>query len=120
MVTAYKAESKNEEIQDKVRTRAAVATDLGEGMAELGQQIARLMAALTKAGQGSNPSSAPRSSQRTGHGRSLNGSSIPSCPNSHSGRSVPGHTTPAHSLPTQCGTGAMELGVIARVTRGLG
>ena len=29
-------------------------------MAELGQQIARLMAAMTKAGQGSNPSSASR------------------------------------------------------------
>ena len=32
-------------------------------MAELGQQIAKLMAALTKAGQGSNPCSAPSSPQ---------------------------------------------------------
>ena len=60
MVTAHKAESENEEIQDKVRARAKVATDWKEGAAELRQQIARLMAALTKAGQGSNPSSTPR------------------------------------------------------------
>ena len=61
MVTACKAESENEEIWDKVRTRAIVATGSRDRMAELGQQIARLMDALTKAGQGSNPSSAPSS-----------------------------------------------------------
>ena len=57
MITTHKAETENEEIQDKVRARATVATDLGEGMAELEQQVAKLMAALTKAGQSSNPSS---------------------------------------------------------------
>ena len=69
MVTAHKAESKNEEILDKVRARAAVATDSVGGMAGLGKHIARLMAALTKAGQGSNPSSTPNSPQERGHGR---------------------------------------------------
>ena len=69
MVTAHKAENENEEIWDRVRARAAVATDLGEGMVELGQQIARLMAALTKARQGSNPSSAQSSPLERGHGR---------------------------------------------------
>ena len=68
IVTAHKTESKNE-IWDKVRASAAVATDLGEGVAELGQQIVRLMAALTKARQGSNPSSTPRSPQENGFGR---------------------------------------------------
>ena len=34
MVTTHKAESKNEEIWDKVRARAAVATHLGEGTVE--------------------------------------------------------------------------------------
>ena len=63
MVASHKAESENKEIQDKVRARAAVATDLGEGMAELGHQIAKLMAALTKAGECNNPSSAPSSLQ---------------------------------------------------------
>ena len=41
MVAAHKAESKNEEIQDKVRARATVVTDLGEGMVKLGQQIVK-------------------------------------------------------------------------------
>ena len=59
MVMAHKTESENEEIQDKVRARATVATDQGEGTAALGQQMAKLMTALTKAGQGNNPSSSP-------------------------------------------------------------
>ena len=63
MVATHKAVSEIEEIQDKVRAMATEATDLGEGMVELGQEIAKLMAALTKAGQGSNPSSMPSSPQ---------------------------------------------------------
>ena len=69
MVTVHKAENRNEEIWDKVRARATVATDSGEGAADLGQQRARFMAALTKAGQGSNPSSTPSIPQERGHGR---------------------------------------------------
>ena len=68
MVLAQKAESENEEIPDKVRPRAAVATDSGERTTESGQQIAKLMAALTKAGQGSNPASAPSSPRERGCG----------------------------------------------------
>ena len=73
MLVAHKAESKNEDIWDKVRARAAVATDVGEGMAELGQKIAKLMAALTRAGQGKSPSSAPSRSRERGHERGCNG-----------------------------------------------
>ena len=68
MVTAHKAESKNEEIWDKVRARATVDTDLAEEMGELGQQIAKFMMALTKAGQGNNPSSAPSTPGRDAMG----------------------------------------------------
>ena len=56
MVTAWKVKSENEETQEKIRARAVVTTELGEGMAEPGQQIAKLMAALTQTGQGSTPS----------------------------------------------------------------
>ena len=55
MVATCKMESENKEIWDKMRARAMVATDSGEGMAELGQQIAKLMATLTKAGLGKAP-----------------------------------------------------------------
>ena len=54
MVVTHNAESKNEEIWNKVRARAAVTTDSGEGTTELG-----LMAALARAGQSSSPASAP-------------------------------------------------------------
>ena len=101
----HKAENKNKEIWDKVRARATVATDPGEGMAELGQQTAKLMAAMSKAGQGSNPSSAPCSPWGRGHGRGCSGSNTPSHLNFHNGRSGPGQTTPSHSLPTGHGTG---------------
>ena len=112
MVAAHKAESENEEIWDKVRARATVATDSRKGTVELGQQIARLMAALTKAGQGSNPSSASSSPQERGCGRCHNGRSTLTlnCQNSHNGRSGPGQTTPAHSLPTGHGTGGQGTG----------
>ena len=105
MVIAHKVESENEEIQDKVRARAMVMTDLGEGMAELGQQIAKLMAAVTKAEQGNSPSSMLSSPQERVHGRGFNGSSTPSHSNSHNGRSGPGQSIQAHSLPTRHGTG---------------
>ena len=50
MVTAHKMQSKNKETQDKVQARSAVAIEPVDGAAELGNQIARLMAALTRAG----------------------------------------------------------------------
>ena len=80
-------------------------TDSGEGMTELGQQIAKLMATLTKAGQGNNPSKSQSRPQERGCGRGCNGSNTPSHSNSHNVRSSPGQTTPAHSLPTGHGTG---------------
>ena len=120
MVATHKAESKNEEIQNKVRARATAATDLGEGMAELGQQITRLMVTLTKAGQGSNPSSALSSLQERGCGRGQNGSNTPNCPNPHNGRSGPGQTTPACSLPTGHGTWGNGTGSNGQSNQGTG
>ena len=118
MVVTYKAESESEEIKDKVRARAAVTTDSGEGTAELGQQIAKLMATLTKVGQDNNPCSAPSSPLERGCGRGHNGRSTPSNPNSHNGRSVPGQSTPAHSLPTGCGMGGTRNGSNGRDNQG--
>ena len=44
-------QSENEEAHDKVRARSAMTTDPVEGTMELGHQIAKLMAALSRAGQ---------------------------------------------------------------------
>ena len=103
MVTTRKVESENEETQENVRARAMVISNLGEGMAELSQQISKLMAALTQTGQGRSPSSTLGSPLEHSCGLGNGGRSTPSHPNSHSGRGGPGQTTPAHSLPMEQG-----------------
>ena len=64
-----RAESETEETKEKVKVRSAAATEVASGSKELGDQIARLMAALTRAEQGSLPASAPNSLRHRGHGR---------------------------------------------------
>ena len=49
----------------------------------------------------------------------MQSSSTPSHPNSHNGRSGPGQTTPAHSLPTGHEVGAPEMEVMDWLTKGL-
>ena len=69
MVTACKAESQNEEAQDKVWARSIVTTNPVEGASELENQVAKLTVALTKAGQGNSQGSAPNSPRHRGHWR---------------------------------------------------
>ena len=57
VVMARRAESETEET--KVKVRSGAATEVPSSSKELGDQIARLMAALTRAEQGSHPASAP-------------------------------------------------------------
>ena len=59
MITVCKVESENEEACAKVRARSAMTTEPVEGTTELGNQIARLMATLTRAGESNSSSSAP-------------------------------------------------------------
>ena len=69
MVAAHKAESKMEEAKDKVGARSATATEAVDGSTELGNQVARLMAALTRAEQGNRPASVPNSPRHRSCGR---------------------------------------------------
>ena len=55
MIAAHKAESENKEARDKVRARSAMTNEPVEGTTELGHQIAKLMATLTRVGQGNSP-----------------------------------------------------------------
>ena len=104
MVAAQKVESKNEEIWNKVRARAAVVTDSGERTTELGQQIAKLMDALTKARQGSSPASVPRSPRERGHGIGCVDRGTSSCPSFHNSQTGLGQTA-AHLLAVGQGLG---------------
>ena len=97
MVTACKAESKMEEAKDKVRARSAAATEVVDSSKELGNQIVRLMAALTRAEQGNCPASAPNSPRHRGHGRGQMDRNTPTCPSSHNGWTGLGQTTSACS-----------------------
>ena len=98
MVAACKAESKNEEVQDKVQARSAVTTKSVEGASELGNQIARLMAALTRAGQGNSPGSAPSGPRHRGHGGGRTDRTTSGCPNSHNSQTGLGQIASACSV----------------------
>ena len=92
MSATLRAERENVEIWDKVRARAAMATNSREGATELGQQIAKLMAILSKAGQGSNAASAPSSPKERCHGRGQADRGTLGCPSSHNGQNSLGQT----------------------------
>ena len=105
MITAHKAESENKEAHDKVRARSAMTTEPVKGPTELGNQITKLMAALTRAGQGNSPTSAPNSPRQRGHGRGWMDRNTPGCTSSHNDQTGLGQTASAHSVSAGCGTG---------------
>ena len=93
VVATRRAESEMEET--KVKVRSAATTEVPSSSTELGDQIARLMAALTRAEQGSHPASAPNSPGHWGHGRGQTDRTTSACPNSHNGQTGLGQTTSA-------------------------
>ena len=80
-------------------------TEPVEGATEQVYQIARLMAALTRAGQGNSPSSATNSPRHRSCGRGWMDRNTSSHPNSHNGHTGPGQTASAHSMSVGYGTG---------------
>ena len=76
-----------------------------EGTTELGYQIAKLMAALTRAGQGNSPASTPKSPRQRGHERGQTDRSNPGHPSSHNGQTCLGQTASVHSTPAGHSTG---------------
>ena len=95
VATARRAESKMEET--KVKVRSAATTEVPSSSKELGDQIARLMATLTRAEQGSCPASAPSSPRHRGHGRGWTDRNTSVHPNSNNGWTGLGQTTSTHS-----------------------
>ena len=91
-----------------MRARSVVTTKPVKGTTELGNQTARLMAALTRAGQGNSPGSAPKNPRHRGHGRGQMDRNTPSHPNSHNCQTGPGQTASACSISAGYGTGTMS------------
>ena len=83
-IAAHKADSENKEAKDKVRAKSAMATE-PVGHYQVENQIAKLMAALTRAGQCNSPGSALNSPRQRGCGRGQMDRNNPGCPNSHNG-----------------------------------
>ena len=94
VVTTRRAESEMEETL--VRARSATVTEVPSGSKELGDQIERLMASLTRVEQSTHSTSAPSSPRHRGHGRGRMDRQTPVHPNSHNGRTGLGQTS-AHS-----------------------
>ena len=86
-----------EETKERVKARSAAATEVASGSKELGDQIARLMAALTRVEQGSHPASAPNSLRH--HGRGQADRNTPVHPSSHNGWTGLGQTASICSSP---------------------
>ena len=86
--------------ETKVKVRSAATTEVPPRSKELGDQIARLMAALTRAEQGSCPAIAPNSPRHRGHGRGWTDRNTPVCPSSHNGQTGLGQTTSVSSSST--------------------
>ena len=110
MITAHKAESENEKARDKGRARSAMTTEPVKSTTELGNQIAKLMAALTRARQGNNPISAQNSPRQRGHGRGWMDRKTPGHPSSHNGQTGLGLTASAHSVSASHSTGTTSQG----------
>ena len=91
VVAARRAESKTEET--KVKARSAATTEVPSGSKELGDQIVRLMATLTRAEQSSHSASAPSSPRHRGRGRGRTDRNTSVCPNSYNGQTGLGQTS---------------------------
>ena len=90
MVAVRRAESEMEET--KVKVRSVATTEVPPSSKELGDHIARLMAALTRAEQGGHPASPPSIPRHRGHGRGWTDRNTSVCPNSHNGQTGLGQT----------------------------
>ena len=89
-----------EETKERVKVRSAASTEVATGSKELGDQIAKLMAALTRVEQGSHPASAPNSPRHRGGRRGQADRNTPICPSSYNVQTGLGQT------PSVCSSSA--------------
>ena len=95
VVSARRAESETEET--KVKARSAAVTEVPPGSKELGDQIVRLMATLTREEQSSHSASAPSSPRHRGWMRGWTDRNTSVHPNSHNGWTGLGQTSTCSS-----------------------
>ena len=81
----------------RIKVRLAASTEVVSASKELGDQIARLMAALTRVEQGSCPAGAPNSPRHRGNWRGQGDRNTPICLSSHNGQTGLGQAASIHS-----------------------
>ena len=86
-----------EDAKEKVRARSSAATEVTDGSKEVGDQITRLMATLTRAEQGTCPATTPNSPRHRGCGRGQMDRNTPAHPSSHNGQTGLDQSTSACS-----------------------
>ena len=111
-----------EDAKEKVRVRSSVATEVTDSSKELGDQITRLMAALTRAEQGTHPATTPNSPRHRGHGRGQMDRNTPVHPSSHNGWTGLGQSTSAcsSSAASRAATASQSRGSTQALTGALG
>ena len=117
MVAAHKTESKNEEVWEKVRARAAMNIDTGEIPQRWSTRLPNWWPSWP--GQGNSPVSISNSPRQRGHVRGWTDRGTPGHPSSHDGQAVLGQTALGNSTPTGCGTGTIISSNRDRTTKGL-
>ena len=122
MVAARKVESEMEDAKDKVRARSSTATEVTDGSKEMGDEITRLMAGLTRAEQGTCPASAPNSPTHRGHGRGWMERNTPACHSSHNDQTGLGQSTStcSSSAASRVATASQSRGSTQALTGALG
>ena len=118
MVAARKAESEMEDAKEKVRARSSAATEVTDSSKELGDQITRLMATLTRTEQGTCPASAPNSSRHRSCERGQTDKNTPACPSSHNCWTGLGQSTStcSSSATSRVATASQSRGSIQALT----
>ena len=118
MVAARKAKRETEDAKEKVRARSSTATEVTDGSKELGDQITRLIATLTRAEQGTCPASTPNSPRHKGCGRGQMDRNTPACPSSHNGQTGLGQNTStcSSSAASRVATASQSRGSIQALT----
>ena len=86
-----------EDAKEKVRAWSSTAIEVADGSKELCDQIARLMATLNRAEQGTCPATTPNSPRHRGQGKGQMDRNTPVCPSSHNGCAGLGQNTSAQN-----------------------
>ena len=109
-----------EDAKEKVRARSSAATEVTDSSKDLGDQITMLMAALTRAEQGTHPASTPN--RHRGHGRGQMDRNTPAYPSSYNGWTGLGQSTSAcsSSAASRVATASQSRGSTQALTGALG